>query len=318
MPVQINIGGTWKTIDTASINVGGTWKTPDTISINVGGTWKQIWPSPATSATADGDTNYVYDATCYVGVEFNTSGVEWELAATTGNASVNMGNWLDAGASSEVWVEFIRTGGTKSQFVGLSNSTRYQLNTTRKFYITAAAIGYNTETIIGYFKFWDAASGGNTLQTTSGATWQADAEAAGGCPLCCFTPATPITMADGTTRMIGEIVEGDLIRVRNGIETVKGVIIRRNRPMYMVTLSDGRTLHMSDEHPIYVETKGYAAINPVGEYKDLGKARQLEVGDLVATLEGAVTITSIEESPYPGKVYTLVNSHFFANGVLVY
>lgn len=120
------------------------------------------------SATANGDTNNNF-GTCYVGVQFNSSGVEYERDNNSTAYNVNMGNWLDSGTASEVWVEFIRTSGAAS-WDGKSNSTRYNLGTTQSFGLTDAG---GTNSITGYFRFWDANTGGSTLQTTSSATWSA-------------------------------------------------------------------------------------------------------------------------------------------------
>ena len=156
-------------------------------------------------------------------------------------------------------------------------------------------------------------------QTTTGQTWEAWTEF-DACPTCCFTPETLILMADNTHMPIGEIQPGDLIRVENGIESVGEVIVRENRFMFHLTFSDGNALILSDDHPIYVENKGYASVNPVyGEYKDLGVPKKLEVGDKAIKEDGrTVKITEIQKYEYRWEVYTLSNTKFFAGGILVY
>lgn len=124
---------------------------------------------PSLSPIANGDAN-VRAGTCYVGIQFNSSGVEYERSATTGSYNVSQGNWLDSGTASDYWVEFIRTGGSAASFSGMANSTRYNLGTTRSFGFDDNG-GFNN--IIGYFRFWDAASGGTNVATTSSATWSA-------------------------------------------------------------------------------------------------------------------------------------------------
>lgn len=147
-----------------------------------------------------------------------------------------------------------------------------------------------------------------------------------GCPLCCFTPDTLITMANGELTPICEIEVGDSIRTRNGVEQVTEVITRVERPMFMVEFNSGHSLHMSEDHPIYVfHGKGYSSINPTVPYKDLGVPNVLEIGDKVLSLcekcptgEKSITVTSIEPAEYLHTVYTLGNSEFFADGILVY
>lgn len=120
-------------------------------------------------AVADGRSNTGEAATVYSGTKWDTNGIEYEV--TTYGGFTNVNTYMVSGSSSDVWVEFTRTGGTESSFIGKSNSTRYNINVDQTFEISAPAI--ETNTIIGYFTFYDAATGGNTLDTTSGATWSA-------------------------------------------------------------------------------------------------------------------------------------------------
>lgn len=273
--------------------------------------------APTVNALATNITNSSSISDVYAATSYNSDGNEYTNSPkTTLNYTSSRGNaWLTGGNASDVWVQCTLNSGSFNA-ANAGTGTRLNLGTTRNWAVsdsnpTAGSKGEANAT----WAFYDAATGGNLLDSV---TYTITAAYTDACPLCCFTPDTPITMADGTTRMIGEIIEGDLIRVRNGIEPVKGVLIRKNRPMYMVTLANERRLHLSAEHPIYVDGKGYAAIDPVDDYKDMGKAGQLEVNDLVVTLDGTSVVLSIEERPYPGNVYTLANSHFFANGILVY
>ena len=182
MSIDINVGGTWKTITDCGINVGGTWKTPSEIHINVAGTWKKVWPTgPAVSALANGDYNSGSTGTIYVGVKFATDGEEYERTPI-GGYGTTVGTWLDAGTSSEVWVEYIKNSGTS--FVGKTPGTRYQLSSDQQFYLTATSL-ISYRTINCYFKFWDAATGGNLLDTTGSASWTAEHFGGGGpCSTC--------------------------------------------------------------------------------------------------------------------------------------
>lgn len=123
---------------------------------------------PVLSPQANGDAN-TRMGPCYVGIQFNTSGTEYERSPSTGSYNANQGPWLTGGSTGDYWVEFIRTAGAAS-FDGMSNSTRYNLGTTRSFGLTDAG---GTNSITGYFRFWDAASGGSTLATTSTVSWSA-------------------------------------------------------------------------------------------------------------------------------------------------
>jgi hypothetical protein len=141
------------------------------------------------------------------------------------------------------------------------------------------------------------------------------------CRYCCFTPDTFITMADGSIQSIDSIKVNDLIKVVNGVEKVTEVITRTNRTMYKIIFNDNRILNTSEDHPLFVEGKGFAAINPdlTIDYKDLGIAKQLNINDNVVTInKNTIKIVKIEPINYIDTVYTFKNSQFFANGILVY
>jgi hypothetical protein len=274
---------------------------------------------PLVSADGTGFTNTRgIGGNCDVGLEFNTDGEEYRVLQTGATDATSQGTWLDQGTSDQVWVEFLYSSGSASQWVGFSNSTRYQLDVTRKFYISDTSTGPGTLSITGQFRFWDAASGGSTLDTTTASqTLIADYEEI--CPMCCFTPDTLITMANGIQAPIISIREGDMIAVQGGSEAVTEVITQMNRVMYNVKFADGRNLRMSDDHPLYVYGKGYAAFNPVGDYKDLGMAKVLKLGDKVLDEHGRLNkIVDVQLIDYPQTVYTFGNSKFYANGMLVY
>lgn len=150
----------------------------------------------------------------------------------------------------------------------------------------------------------------------------------GGCldGICCFTPETLITMSDLTTKKIVDIEVGDTILVYNTItatnesQKVTGITTRIERPMYRYVFDNDSTLDASDDHPLYVVGVGYAAINPnYGAYKDLESVNQINVGDKVQMVSGdSLEILDIYPIDYPNTVYTLENSRFYANGLLVY
>lgn len=167
----------------------------------------------------------------------------------------------------------------------------------------------------------DATSGSNTRY------WSVtvEAEGDGNCPFCCFTPDTLITMADGSVKPIVEIQAGDMILSQdsetglNVLSTVTSVIERVDRPMYEFKLADGGRLKASEDHPLYVLGKGWASVAGVGDYKDLATVKTVLAGDRLVGIDGTSTeILSIEPLDFSGTVYTLGNSRFYANGILVY
>jgi len=90
--------------------------------------------------------------------------------------------------------------------------------------------------------------------------------------------------------------------------------------MYRIEFADGRYVNVSDDHPFHVKAKkGPASINPIIDYKDLGKPSILEIGDLVSLQDTSQTaVVRITLINYPGPVYTFYESLFYANGLLVY
>lgn len=326
MSIHVKVSGAWKDVEEPSIRPGsiGSFVVPASVHIRVAGVWKEVFTAtdpPLVSALANGATNaeQTPPSSVSVGVKFDTDGEEYEYLAG-GAFGSTVGTWLDQGTSAQVWVEFLRTGGTQSKWDNRNNSQRYNINVDINFLIvdTIQASSGGAETIIGTFRFWDAASGGNTLDTTSSATWSARL-ITNPCPLCCFTPWTLVTMANGSQQVIVDVQVGDMIKVEDGIESVTEVLVRENRPMHVIRFADDRILEASEDHPLYVDGKGYAAVNPIIEYKDLGIAEVLVVGDKVLDESGQLNeIVSIEYMNYPETVYTFSNSKFYANGMLVY
>jgi hypothetical protein len=164
MTVSINVAGTWKDSPGIDINVAGVWKVA-TPSINVAGVWKDVG-GLSISPVANGDYNFRSSGTVYGGVRWDNNGTEYEYTNTGGISS--QGPWLDSGTAAEVWVQFVRTAGLANWDVH-PGTGRYNLATDRMYYITRSSSG--SESISGYFRFYDAASGGTLLAQTSTATW---------------------------------------------------------------------------------------------------------------------------------------------------
>lgn len=318
MTTKINVSGVWKE-PTPSINVAGTWKTPDSIDINVSGVWKNVYSGLAVDFKANGRANTRINATCYSGERFYTTGVEYEITAT--NGSFSMGNWLTSGSASDVWIEDVETSGTWST----QPSGRVQINANRSWTVFQVSTG--VKSVTSYFRAYDAATGGNLLDTSGTYVWSATYEF-DPCPTCCFTPETPVRMWSGLDVPIGQLKKGDKILIKRPDtgemtwERIGEIIEVYNRQMFTVYFEDGTYFNVSDDHPLSIEGKGYAAVQPgVVDYKDIAAhlIKTLEVGDKVTTIAGpSVAVVRIEKFEYPGTVITLSNSFWFANGKLVY
>jgi hypothetical protein len=317
MTTKHNVAGVWKD-PTISINVAGVWKTPD-VSINVAGTWKAAYSALAVSIDVNGRTNYRENANCYAGASFYTSGVNYEYNATA--SLISVGNWLDSGSASDVWLLWTRTGGTLSDWNSIdSGDTRVQVTVNRSWRIVRSSNGIST--IIGYWRAYDAASGGNLLDTGPTGTYSAEYDF-NSCPTCCFTPDTLVTLGSGLQVRIDKVREGDQIKVKCPVdgtyksEAVDQIIVREDTPIFRLHLHDGTHLDTSPDHPIHVRGKGYSSLHPF-DYKDFGVPEQLSAGDWITHESGpARQIIRIEQRPNAPLVYTFTNMHWFANGNLV-
>ena len=103
---------------------------------------------------------------CVAGVSFNSNGTEWSTdVGGVGNYIVSRGNWLDSGLSSEVWIQrVINTGGFNYADPG---SGRLQLSSTRTFACRDISQFGGAITCNATFNFYDAASGGNLLDSVT-------------------------------------------------------------------------------------------------------------------------------------------------------
>jgi len=95
----------------------------------------------------------------------------------------------------------------------------------------------------------------------------------------CFTPDSPVNMADGSYKRIDQIRQGDMVLVFNErtfqIEEapVTRIQTKIHSNVYELLLENGKTLKPTANHPFYVEGKGWSAIT---QYQPL---QTLEEGD---------------------------------------
>ena len=129
---------------------------------------------PEVSAVAEDDANTRgIGGIVWVGIDFRNNGKEYKAAPIDGSFIVTTNNWLDAGVATGVWIEFTRTGGTETNWDdGPVKDVRHNAGVVDCFWEMSSTSGFKS--IAGYFKFYDAATGGTTLQTTDTATWSID------------------------------------------------------------------------------------------------------------------------------------------------
>jgi intein/homing endonuclease len=151
--------------------------------------------------------------------------------------------------------------------------------------------------------------------------------------LSCFIAGTEVTLHDGDTKNIEDVVEGDVVLSFNE-ETkeqepkeVVGVKSPIHDDLVKYTLSNGIEITSTYDHPYYVNGLTLASYKPewTNERYDLPSAvSKIKVGDFVYPLDGDVNveIVSIEELPrVETQTYIFSvdgNRNFYANGILVH
>ncbi len=117
----------------------------------------------------------------------------------------------------------------------------------------------------------------------------------------CFTGDTLVSTEDGL-RPIEEIQAGDYIWAEDTetgekeLKQVTDVIVTMTDQLVYVTIENGEEIHTTENHPFYVEGKGWCA------------AAELEAGDVLHTKDGqeeTVVDVTIEKQEVPVKVYNL-------------
>lgn len=241
----------------------------------------------------------------------------WATSGTCVVLNASNYTWLNSGTSSTYDIRQTRTGGSYTVLSGnMANNTWVQMNVQRTGALLSPALGgvrsYTANVQIKY-------NANSTVIDYNSMTWTAETEYTNGCPLCCFTPNTLISMADGTKKHIDLVEVGEEIKTLDGNKKITEVIIRERFQVFKIMLNDELEIDATQDHPFYVRDRGWSSINPIVDYKDIGKCRELEIGDPIVGEDGKdYVVTSITEIYYPYKVYTFAESKFYANGLLVY
>ena len=151
--------------------------------------------------------------------------------------------------------------------------------------------------------------------------------------ICCFVKGTKITMFDYTTKNIEDIKEGEIILsvldgtqeiIENGIRATVEVV---RSELYTVTLDNGNTFTITDDHPVWVAGKGWSSVDPTrSEISYPGivliGSEVLSVGDVLFGIEDKPKIISIVDAGLRNEsVYTIGTTNrnaqnYFANGIL--
>ena len=115
----------------------------------------------------------------------------------------------------------------------------------------------------------------------------------------CFTPDTPVLMADGSTKRIDQVQAGEQVLAHNPTTgqdepaTVEQTFVHEKVPTLRVTTTSG-TVETTATHPFHVQDRGYTP------------AEQLREGDILHTPDGhTTTVGSIQATGRAETVHNL-------------
>jgi Pretoxin HINT domain len=114
----------------------------------------------------------------------------------------------------------------------------------------------------------------------------------------CFTAGTPVLLADGTSKPIEDVAIGDKVTAYDldtgQVETrdVVRTFVHHDVPTYDVTLASGEKITTTQEHPFWVDGRGWVP------------ATQLTSGDLLRQPDGTgIAVTSVRATGQTATVY---------------
>lgn len=139
-----------------------------------------------------------------------------------------------------------------------------------------------------------APSGVDTSPSSSGGSPEGD----------CFIADALVTMADGSTKRIQDVVEGDLVKGNTGDNSVLEVKITRG-PFYLFSINNSDHF-VTSSHP-FLTTEGWKSFNKYVSrqlHPDLN-IEQLEIGDTLVTQNGNVTLESFSSISQVLPVFNL-------------
>lgn len=176
MTMHVRDAGTWKTVTAPSVRDAGTWKTVTGGWVRDAGTWKQFFSGLAVNEDTLNISWSNDAALVYAGVELRNDGTTYRNLNGGVSAIGPLTDWLASGTAAEVWVERVISSGTLNSLD--PGTGRLQLNTTRYYRVVDGNIAGGAVVCVFTLNFYDAASGGNLLGSTS-VTLSANREVAG-------------------------------------------------------------------------------------------------------------------------------------------
>ena len=148
----------------------------------------------------------------------------------------------------------------------------------------------------------------------------------------CFVSGTQITLEDGTTKNIEDVMVGDMVMSYNEstLKVEPKKVTSLSQPIHYdivkYSFSNGAELSCTFDHPIYVNGLNLASFTPEWTDKryDLGRpVDKVKLGDMVTMVTGSLTaikeITILEPNDVQTYIFTVEDNHnFYANKVLVH
>ena len=153
-----------------------------------------------------------------------------------------------------------------------------------------------------------------------------------GCSSSCFLAGTKITMADGLTKNIEDVIVGDkVLSIGESSNIVASVVAEIESPIrkgyYSVYLDDGTILNVTNEHPLYFKNEhyiGWGAIKPLITLFDTAMpVKKIKKGDSLYNIDGKwkkiVDIVYVKGDVKTYNLKEVSGSHtFFAEGILAH
>jgi hypothetical protein len=141
MPISVNVGGTWKTVDVSKVNVGGTWKDVSSVHVNVGGVWKEVVAASSLSVVLTATTDSVYGTdftnpySAQAGYRVNSDG-NLERFYTSGGSLIyeTVEAWLESGSAADVDMKIEHNSGDTISG-GITAGTWYNCASSRSFWM---------------------------------------------------------------------------------------------------------------------------------------------------------------------------------------
>jgi intein/homing endonuclease len=148
----------------------------------------------------------------------------------------------------------------------------------------------------------------------------------------CFVVGTKITLENGDTKNIEDIEVGDIVLTYNEVSNLNeyNKVTHVYKPIHNdlveYTLSDGKVITSTFDHPYYVNGLGLASYSPEltnARYENLNNVTQIKVGDALNLQNGEtasiVSIVEKDKISVQTYIFTVENNHnFYANEVLVH